>query len=236
MLRDSLHSLTRWDHEMVKLNRNNHIKKAIDVDKTISKKKQQALNTKTTILETAIQLIKAHGYPNVTVNEICEKSGVTKGAFYHHFDSKQSLLGSLYLDSDYRVIKNIPQIMKKSSSLEQTADILLIYAEMIQYKGVEFMKQIIRNNLDSPTADDIYNPQRRPAIQLQLEILKTGQMDGEIRKDVTPEYILWYIISSLNGILLDWCYQNGSYDYKEKMGEALTNMFVIFKTENIQQG
>jgi len=33
----------------------------------------------------------AKGFPGTTVDEICELAGVTKGSFYHHFDSKEEL-------------------------------------------------------------------------------------------------------------------------------------------------
>ena len=38
---------------------------------------------------TSIELIHKRGYDHVTVNDICETCGITKGAFYHHFNSKE---------------------------------------------------------------------------------------------------------------------------------------------------
>lgn len=47
--------------------------------------------TRETLLETAIDLVRQSNYDNVGVNEICSHAGVTKGAFYHHFESKADL-------------------------------------------------------------------------------------------------------------------------------------------------
>lgn len=47
--------------------------------------------TRDRLLETALQLVWQRNYDNVGVNEICSRAGVTKGAFYHHFDSKADL-------------------------------------------------------------------------------------------------------------------------------------------------
>jgi TetR/AcrR family transcriptional repressor of nem operon len=47
--------------------------------------------TRETLLETAIELVRQSNYNSVGVNEICKRAGVTKGAFYHHFDSKADL-------------------------------------------------------------------------------------------------------------------------------------------------
>lgn len=47
--------------------------------------------TRAKLLETALQLIWQRSYSSVGVNEICSQAGVTKGAFYHHFESKAEL-------------------------------------------------------------------------------------------------------------------------------------------------
>lgn len=47
--------------------------------------------TREKLLETALALIWQSNYSVVGVNEICKQAGVTKGAFYHHFQSKASL-------------------------------------------------------------------------------------------------------------------------------------------------
>ncbi|MDR0424755.1 MAG: TetR/AcrR family transcriptional regulator, partial [Clostridiales Family XIII bacterium] len=47
--------------------------------------------TKEHILSIAQNLFLKKGYKNVTMKELVEKSGFTKGAFYHYFESKESL-------------------------------------------------------------------------------------------------------------------------------------------------
>ncbi|PUA28521.1 MAG: TetR family transcriptional regulator [Cellvibrio sp. 79] len=48
-------------------------------------------DTRTLLLETALDLIWNSNYSAVGVNEICKQAGVTKGSFYHHFESKAEL-------------------------------------------------------------------------------------------------------------------------------------------------
>ena len=47
--------------------------------------------TKEKIIDTALSLFMTHGY-SVGINEIIQKSGTSKGAFYHYFKSKENLL------------------------------------------------------------------------------------------------------------------------------------------------
>ncbi len=53
---------------------------------------------------TAARLFRERGYARVTIDDIVREVGVTKGAFYHYFDSKGTLLYELHLEFvDYSV-------------------------------------------------------------------------------------------------------------------------------------
>lgn len=52
---------------------------------------RNAAETRDKLLETATSLIWQANYSSVGVNEICKQAGVTKGAFYHHFETKADL-------------------------------------------------------------------------------------------------------------------------------------------------
>ncbi|HMN71715.1 MAG TPA: TetR/AcrR family transcriptional regulator [Rhodoblastus sp.] len=42
------------------------------------------------ILDAAARVIRAQGYAGASVDELCAAAGVTKGAFFHHFKSKEA--------------------------------------------------------------------------------------------------------------------------------------------------
>jgi len=47
--------------------------------------------SKTKLLNAALRVIRAKGYSATRVEDVCESAGVTKGSFFHHFDTKEEL-------------------------------------------------------------------------------------------------------------------------------------------------
>lgn len=43
------------------------------------------------LVDAATKLIRQRGYTSTSVDQICKSAGVTKGAFFHHFKSKEQL-------------------------------------------------------------------------------------------------------------------------------------------------
>jgi len=48
-------------------------------------------NARTRLLEAARDLIRERGYAGTSIDDLCRAAGVTKGAFFHHFEGKEAL-------------------------------------------------------------------------------------------------------------------------------------------------
>jgi TetR/AcrR family transcriptional repressor of nem operon len=47
--------------------------------------------SKTRILNAALTVIRTKGYTATRIEDVCEAAGLTKGSFFHHFDTKEEL-------------------------------------------------------------------------------------------------------------------------------------------------
>lgn len=56
------------------------------------KTKEETLLTREQLIDSALSLFLAQGYAGVTMQQIAEKTGMTRGAFYWHFKSKEEIL------------------------------------------------------------------------------------------------------------------------------------------------
>ena len=66
---------------------------------------QRSEETRSKIMESSIKLFSNRGFNAASVDDICAEAGVSKGAFYHHFESKQALFLAL-LDGWLKTIDN----------------------------------------------------------------------------------------------------------------------------------
>lgn len=48
-------------------------------------------DTRTRLLDAALMVIRTKGYAGTSVDDLCHAAGVTKGAFFHHFKSKEDM-------------------------------------------------------------------------------------------------------------------------------------------------
>jgi AcrR family transcriptional regulator len=100
---------------------------------------QRSEETRHRILEAATILFSKSGYEATGVAEICKAAGVSKGAFYHHFPTKQAIFLALLnsylngINSGFNLMRqqdhNIPQVIiqmaELAGSMFQSANIHL---------------------------------------------------------------------------------------------------------------
>ena len=83
--------------------------------------KKNSRNTKGKIVSAAWQLFYQQGYDDTTVEEIVEASGTSRGSFYHYFEGKDALLGTLSVLFDEKYESLLPGIPPEQNSLDTLA-------------------------------------------------------------------------------------------------------------------
>ena len=110
-------------------------------------KVEQGKQTRERLLLLAKGIFAEQGYAALTLDGLIKQAGLTKGAFYHHFPSKQALFEAVYIQAEEEVGE---RIMKASSSATEPWDQLLsgcdTYLEACADPGLQ---RILR--LDGPS-------------------------------------------------------------------------------------
>lgn len=193
---------------------------------TMTPRKEQAAKTRQEIFDTAMELFDSKGYENVSINEICERAGVSTGAFYHHFTAKNQIIIEEFLKADdfYReLLHEIAGIEDYREKLRAfTSATMKFMADM----GLKIVKVTYQTQIGpDKKASYLGNPNR--ALYFIIEDLyREGQEKGRVRKDLNVEDLARLTIHCYRGIVYDWCLANGTFDLVktgEKMADILTD-------------
>jgi len=150
-------------------------------------------------------LFSRAGYEAASVAQICEQAGVSKGAFYHHFPSKQDVFLAILNEWLYDLDARLENARIKDETVPQS---LLRMAETIggvfKVAGGQlpmFMEFMVQASRDQAVWNAAVAPYRRYQ-QKFADILAEGQQEGSIRLDVNVHTAARVLISFAVGILL----------------------------------
>jgi len=85
------------------------------------------------IMDAAFSLFTSTGYENTTVNAIIDQVGVSKGAFYYHFESKEDLLNAMVELQVERVLTIVREVLG-SNELSAVEKFNLMIARVQAYR------------------------------------------------------------------------------------------------------
>jgi len=186
--------------------------------KKLNRRTEKGLRTRQEIFDTAIALFARRGYDKVTVDDICAKVGVTKGAFYNHFKSKDQIILEelMHMDEHYvwvaKEISSLPDSREKLRAFCHAAIILM------SDLGVTLMKVLYHSQIAPHMKKPYLADERRFLYRFTNELIREGQEKGEIRDDISSEEVAVMFIDCFRGQIYHWCLANGSFDLVETCG------------------
>jgi len=188
--------------------------------------KKNSRNTKSKIVSAAWKLFYDNGYENTTIEDIIFESGTSKGSFYHYFESKDALLGSLaYLfDEKYEELES--EINFETGSIDVLLFLNCKLFEMVENTvDLELMKRLYSTQLVTRTEKQLLD-HNRVYYRLLRKIVISGQEKNEITKQMSVNEIVKYYAFCERAMIYDWCLCNGDYS----LSDSASKMMPFFMT------
>ncbi|MCJ7434290.1 MAG: TetR/AcrR family transcriptional regulator [Anaerolineales bacterium] len=163
---------------------------------------QRSEETRTQIIKSAIKLFFLHGYTSASVDGICKDAGVSKGAFYHHFESKQALFLAL-LDDWLATIDNGIEAMRENTVPETFLQMTDAFPYIFKTAG-EGLPMFLEFWLQASRDDKIWQASITPYRRYHkyfTALIKKGVDEGSF-VEVDPEIASRLIVSTAMGLLL----------------------------------
>ncbi len=177
--------------------------------------KKNSRNTKSKIVSAAWKLFYDNGYENTTIEDIIFESGTSKGSFYHYFESKDALLGSLaqLFDEKYEELEG--EINPDTDSIEILLFLNRKLFEMVENTvDLELMKRLYSTQLVTKTEKQLLD-HNRVYYRLLRKIVISGQEKNEITKQMSVNEIVKYYAFCERAMIYDWCLCNGDYSLSD---------------------
>ncbi len=155
--------------------------------------KDKTENKKFIQLTTAAQrLLMQHGIRRVTVEEICREAKVSKMTFYKHFNNKIDLAKYILKAFFNKSMDKYRGIMAKQISFpEKVRQIVQLEQKNAEMYTQEFFNDLFKN--PDPRILELMKKMTTDANNEVLRDFKNAQANGDIRKGVNPEFILFFL-------------------------------------------
>ncbi|MFD6994261.1 ScbR family autoregulator-binding transcription factor [Streptomyces sp. NPDC059943] len=153
----------------------------------------RAIRTRQTILTAAAKVFEERGYRAATISEILTTAGVTKGALYFHFPSKEDLAEGVISEQDHQL-----PVPERPCKVQQLVDTVFLHTHRLQTDPL--VRAGVRLALDQQALGlDRSGPFLRWS-QVGTELLDKAQTQGELLPHVVPAETSDVLVGAFAGI------------------------------------
>ncbi|MGW5619146.1 ScbR family autoregulator-binding transcription factor [Streptomyces sp. NPDC003877] len=156
-------------------------------------KQERAFRTRKAILAAAAKIFEERGYRAATITEIISAAGVTKGALYFHFSSKEELAQGILHEQDQWL-----PIPDRPCKIQQIADTVLLHAHRLQHEPM--VRAGVRLSLDQQAGEiDRRGPFTHWA-DIVEKLLEQAQAQGELLPHISTRETADVLVASFAGV------------------------------------
>jgi len=184
----------------------------------LTSRQQQAIETKKRIFEKAMEIFTQKSFDKVTINDICKAAGVSTGAFYHYFESKEQLLLEQYIkiDQTYGAAVND---LKGADAVTRIYEYMNHYAISAEEDGLEVVTEVYRAFLTLKVPFPVVEEE---GFLYGLQFLVSeGQKEMLIDPKVEALHVAEQLLMIARGVIFSWCQERAGFSLREKIVECI---------------
>jgi AcrR family transcriptional regulator len=178
------------------------------------------------IIQATMEIVAEEGIQNLTMARLAKRTGITDGALYKHFGSKQEIVLAMVQEVQNSLSAFMrPQVAQYDDPLEKLQNVLRLQLEYLeQHKGVPrilFSEAVHAGNSEAKRL-------MRSGISNYLDfirgILYRGIQEGQVRKDLDVDAAVTAFLGLVQGNVIVWSLSDFSFPLAERHA-ALWNVF-----------
>jgi TetR/AcrR family transcriptional regulator, cholesterol catabolism regulator len=182
--------------------------------------------TRSDIMSAALELFSEAGYHATTVQEVVDRSAVTKGAFYYHFDNKEDLLRQIHAEYATELLKSARMVSETVvSPLEQLRMLIqnavVLFARYRLHVTVFYQEFRFLSGTNYAAIRRMHDDEEA----ILLDIVARGKAAGQLRDDVDTK-LLVFAISGITAWIYQWYQPKGPMAI-EDIAEGLAEIILV---------
>jgi len=180
------------------------------------------------ILNATERTLARKGLLDLSLDDVVESSGLSKGAIYGHFRNKEDLLLSVH---DREIARRYAEVQARFASDTSARQRLVALTDaflspMAEAKRpamrafIEFLVATPRSRRGRSRLDHRYQEDLR----VLASIVEEGVRAGELREDLDPRAVAAVLAAFIDGLSLDWALTTGAEPTWTFVGPTLTKI------------
>lgn len=158
--------------------------------------------TRRHILDAAAGCFAEHGYRGISLNDIVRESGLTKGAFYFHFPSKEALALAVFHDKQEHWVGKIMQALEtKPRAIDCLEAMLDVGCDIYeQDSSARVVGRLCFELSSEVTANPVLAAHLTMWFDVTEQLIVRAQEEGDVRKDIDARQTAETIVAAFIGI------------------------------------
>ena len=166
--------------------------------------------TRQALMDVSLELFSRRGFHTTTVQAIAQRAGVTKGAFYHHFESKEDVLRQIHAAFAGEMVVGAREVSAQTNLRPAEQLRALIVRAVIslgrhQRHVAVFYQEYRFLSGDSYAAIRAMHDEQEAIV---LDVIDRGMEAGELAADIEPK-LLMFAISGMTAWIYQWYQPDG---------------------------
>ncbi|MGN5376623.1 TetR family transcriptional regulator [Streptomyces sp. MUSC 14] len=174
-------------------------------------KQERGTRSRQAILAAAAEVFDLRGYDAASTNEILARSGLTRGALYHHFPSKESIAAALF-----EAHSGALAAPERSTKLQSIIDLTFTFAAQLQRDPV--LRASVRLAVEKTSFPRPANTPYEQSTEVIHELLDQARLQGETLPGLDLDDATTFIIGAFTGLQAMSLVYTEREDLPERLG------------------
>ena len=167
--------------------------------------------TKARLIETTAQLLESHFPQDIQVDEILEKSGISKGSLYHHFEDLGELLEAaqvtryaIWVDRSIGLMTPLLSEAKTRDDIIESLGRATVYTQSSEYKSTRFNRaRTLANSESSERFHRALGAEQERLTAALEDLVQEAKNKGLFKAEVDSRAVAIFIQSYTLGKIVD---------------------------------